>query len=199
VKKPAEKNKHFIRCCHDISAKGMSWGASGNFSMRRDRKNFFITASGSHFARMKPSEIICCSISEASYVGSARPSVEHTMHREVYQARPDIEYIVHVHPLFSVLMISASDVELNYDIIPEARHYLGAPAYVPYLKAGSKKLAHAVRARASKSDIIILKNHGIVALGKTFEEATSRAEAFEFVAQLNYYALVAQLKVPMLK
>lgn len=196
MKTQQDKKKHFIACCREIASKGMSWGASGNCSMRSSRTNFLVTASGSHFARMTSKGIVCCAIEDDSYSGRVCPSVEHTMHRSIYRVRSDIAYIVHVHPLFSVLMASAAGVSLDYDIIPEAKHYLGKVACVPYCKAGSKKLAHAASICAKRSELIVLKNHGIVALGKTFEEALCRAEAFEFVAQLNYYAIAARLKIP---
>jgi L-fuculose-phosphate aldolase len=194
-----KKKKEFISHCKDIAAKQMSWGASGNFSMRFSRTKFLVTASGSHFSRMSSRSIVECSISSDKFCGRIPPSVEHVMHRAVYNQRSDVNYVVHVHPLFSVLMSSATNARIHLSIIPEAGHYLGSVATVPYIKAGTKKLAHAVESKASKADLIILKNHGIVALGKTFEEAICRTEAFEFIAQMNYYAQCAKLKLPQLK
>jgi len=199
MKSLTQKKKEFVACCRQIAAKEMSWGASGNFSMRIDKNKFLITASGSHFGRTSSRTIVQCSIADNTFVGAVRPSVEHTMHRRIYLVRPDTNYIVHVHPLFSVLMISAKNVAINCSVIPEAKHYVGSVAYVPYMTAGTKKLAASVERKAKKADIVVMKNHGIVALGKTFEDALCRAEAFEFIAKLNYYALLVKVKLPKLK
>jgi len=189
--------KEFVKHCKDISAKDMSWGASGNFSMRVDAKRFLVSASGSHFARMTQKNISTCGFKDMSVVGP-RPSVEHNMHRAIYTMRPDVRSIVHVHPLYSVLMISAEDVEMNYDVIPEAGHYLGKVVSVPYIAAGTERLAKAVEKKVRDATIIILKNHGIVALGKDFQAALCAVEAFEFIAKMNYYAHLAKLKLPKL-
>ena len=199
MKSLSQKKKEFISHCREIAEKEMSWGASGNFSMRVDKKKFLVTASGSHFGRMRSGSIAQCRICDDTYLGSICPSVEHNMHRGIYAVRPDVHYIVHVHPLFSVLMISAQNVRMNFNIIPEAEHYLGSIAHVPYIAAGTKKLATAVKKKARNADIIIMKNHGVVALGENFADALCRAEAFEFIAKLNYYALLGKIKLPKLK
>lgn len=190
--------KEFVEDCLEISRKEMSWGASGNFSLRVDQKRFLVTASGSQFARMNENSISTCSIDEKKAYSGPRPSVEHNMHRVIYALRSDVQCIVHVHPLYSVLMISAEKVSLDYAIIPEAEHYLGRVVSIPYLKAGTRDLADAVGKKIKDARIVILKNHGIVALGSSFPDALCAIEAFEFIAKLNYYARLARLKLPKL-
>ena len=192
------RKKNFIACCRDSAGKELSWGASGNFSMRIAPNQFMVTASGSHFSCMRTEHITRCAVDQEKIISGKRPSVEHNMHRAIYAARPDIRYIVHAHPVFSVLMISAENAKIDYTIIPEAEHYLGSIRNVPYIKAGTKKLAHAVGCQAKDASIIILKNHGIVALGEDFYGALCAVEAFEFIAKLNYYARIAKLKIPHL-
>ena len=183
----------FINACTSIAERGLSWGSSGNFSMLLDDGSFLVTASGSQFATMKAEQIARCSVAGEEILSGAKPSVESKLHRAVYQVREDIKYIVHVHPFYSVLMTSAENVNIDLDIIPEAEHYLGRIAFAPYQKAGSQELANVVRQAAKEHDFIVMRNHGVVACGKDFEQIVCALEAFEFVAKLNYHAHAAGL------
>lgn len=190
-----KKYDSFIKHCKEIAQCKLSWGASGNMSMRTGKDECIITATGSHYARMSTKNIARCRISDARVLGLTQPSCEYCMHTSIYKMRPDISYIVHVHPLFSVLMISAEKVKINLHIVPEAEHYLGKVVTVPYYAAGSKELAQAVEKKIKGARLVILKKHGIIALGDKFEQALAAIEAFEFIAQLNYYAHAAHLKL----
>lgn len=194
----ADKKKEFIKHCADIAAKGLSWGASGNMSMRVTKDRFLVTASGSQFSRMHQKAIATCKVRDCSVVGTIKPSVEARMHQGILKQRSDVNCIVHVHPLYSVLMISAKKVTLKWNLIPEAEHYLGNVKTVAYHKAGTLTLANEVAGKASDTALILLKNHGIVALGKTFDDALCVAEACEFIAKLNYHAQLAKMTLPEL-
>jgi L-fuculose-phosphate aldolase len=78
---------------------------------------------------------------------------------------------------------SALDKKLKL-VTPEAEMVVKKIAYVDYFPCGSLELAENVS--KCLEDSIILKNHGIVTLGKDITEAYIKTEVLEEVAQLNY-------------
>ena len=59
-------------------------------------------------------------------------------------------------------------------------------AVLPYLRPGSSELAAEV-GRASRShDCLLLRNHGLIALGDSVSEAVDRAEELEATARLRF-------------
>jgi len=51
---------------------------------------------------------------------------------------------------------------------------------------GTQDLANVVAEQAKNSNLILLENHGIVALGKNLTEAFDKLEVLEFTAQMNF-------------
>ena len=59
-------------------------------------------------------------------------------------------------------------------------------AVLPYFRPGSSELADAIGDAASKHNSILLRNHGLVCLGRTMDEAVDRAEELEETAKLTF-------------
>jgi len=190
--------KEFIEYCDLIGKKNLSWGASGNISLRVDSDSFLMSATGTHFSKMNESGVSICSFSQKESYQGRKPSIEVALHREIFLKRDDVNVIVHVHPFFSVLMISAKNIDIDMNIIPEVEHYLGNVKYVKYLKAGSNELAFETAAQSFDTSLIVLRNHGIIGLAENFDKALAAVEAFEFICKLNYYANVGSMKLEKL-
>jgi ribulose-5-phosphate 4-epimerase/fuculose-1-phosphate aldolase len=73
-------------------------------------------------------------------------------------------------------------------VIPEIPYYIGPVAWVPYLAPGSHQLASAVTSAMKKHDLAILRNHGLVAVGKTFDEVITKAVFFELACKIILHA-----------
>ncbi len=178
--------EEFLNISAVISNKGLSWGASGNISSRISDDAFIVTCSGSHFSLMREEDITLCAISSGEYSGK-RPSMEYKMHKLIYRERKDVKAVIHIHPFYSVFFLTYSEFNIDLDIIPEAKHYLGNLSCVEYAEAGTDKLAVNVMREVKKgADLILLKRHGIVAVGASFKEALARAEAIEFICRLSF-------------
>lgn len=189
------ETSEFLNYCKMTAARELSWGASGNLSLRLGDDSFLITASGSHFAFMDDSEVARCSLSDCSSMSGAKPSVEAALHRAIYESS-DAKCVLHVHPFYSVLSASAVDFALDLDVIPEAGHYLGNVAVIPFESAGSNELAKKAGEAVSKgADFLVLRNHGVVCLGSDFKRILAAVEAYEFIAKLNYFAKAGNVQL----
>jgi ribulose-5-phosphate 4-epimerase/fuculose-1-phosphate aldolase len=57
---------------------------------------------------------------------------------------------------------------------------------VPYFRPGSNELASAVEATASAHHSMLLRNHGLITSGVSWNEAVDRAEELEETAKLYF-------------
>jgi len=98
------------------------------------------------------------------------------MHLEVYRVYSDCSAVVHVHG--TVAPVLAGVVEPYVDL--ELKVYGVIPCYVSEVPPGSKELTEAVRAAvAGGCRAVLLKNHGVVGIGRNLWEALELAEAVE--------------------
>ena len=154
---------HFRACGIRLSRHEMTPANGGNMSQRCP-EGFVITSSGSNLRDIEAHEISLVedwSLEEewVRYSGLERPSSEAMLHGLLYQRLPQAGAVVHAH-----------------DELATARPLAGRlPETVREEPYGTVALARlAAEALASGAEIIVLKNHGYVAIGADLEEATER-------------------------
>lgn len=96
---------------------------------------------------------------------------EMPLHIEIYRARPDVGCVVHIHPFFATLLTSVwrgalRIVNQNTQIFVD-----GLPLFDSSALIRSPEQGRAVAEALGTSRALLLKNHGIVAVGATVEEA----------------------------
>lgn len=69
----------------------------GNVSCRLDSNYFIITPSGRDYLGLKPEDLVKVSIKDCSYSGDIKPSSEKGIHADLYQQRPDMNFVIHTH------------------------------------------------------------------------------------------------------
>lgn len=155
----------------------------GNVSARLSDTQFVITPSGRAYETLTPDDIVVVNIDDCSYEGSIKPSSEKGIHADAYKLRPNVNFVIHTHQVnASVLGATGLDI----DIVPdEYKEFLGE--YIPVADYGmpsTDKLRSAVRQAYTdfpKSNAVMLKHHGAVCLGESFDEAFSIADSLEKV------------------
>ena len=125
-------------------------------------QGFVVTTSGCNLGILEPDElayILDCSLEkeEVRYLGPGKPSSEAILHHLIYLEREDAGAVIHAH-----------DPVATADII--AGELLETAREEPY---GTVALASLARETFSRDqEIIVLKNHGYVAIGPDLNEAT---------------------------
>jgi L-fuculose-phosphate aldolase len=171
--------KEFINICHKLYDRKYIVGSGGNVSIRKENL-IYTTPTGSILGFLKEDDISVVDIDGNVIKGA--PTSEIKMHLNLYKKRKDINAVVHTHSIYSTAFsIIDKKIEL---LTPEAQLFIKEIGYVPYFKAGSVELANEVSKR--NEDVILLKNHGIVCVGKNLIEAYLKTEVMEEIAKLNY-------------
>ena len=133
--------------------------ASGGNLSYRVKRGFIISRSGKSMDRMRPEEFVkVTKLSKDKKTvfcwGSYLPSSEARLHWEIYLARPEIQVIFHEHD-FTTL---------------KAAKKLGLPITKTEEPYGTLALVNSVMEILDKHNFIVLKNHGVLVLGKNFQE-----------------------------
>lgn len=111
------------------------------------------------------------------------------IHGEILKARPEINAVVHAHPRASVVC-SISGLEMKpiiggFDPNAMALGDAGVPVFPRSALIRQKALAHEMIETMGDKSVCILRAHGIVAVGKSVEEATLRAIKLETLAGIT--------------
>lgn len=174
-----------VRAGRILDRRGMIVASEGNLSARLGPDRFLITRRGRRKGEMKTRDLVELSIDGASDPGALDvASSEHRIHRIAYRLRPDAEAVLHAHPV-SLTAFAVRGVVPDLTRFDEARVFVGPIALVEYMPSGSDALADAVGralAGAGRPKLVILANHGALAIGPNVEDALGRLEMAEHLA-----------------
>jgi len=165
-----------------MSRSGLSPGRSGNVSCRWGG-GMLITPTGTAYEDIGLRDVVFVDAKgEVPDKKSRKPSSEWRFHLAAYQARPDMNAVVHTHSLNATVLACA------HKPIP-AFHYMVAVAggndipLVPYDTFGTKALARHVAKGLFHRNACLMANHGQIAIGATLAAALELAREVEVLAE----------------
>ena len=161
--------------------------SGGNISMRVGEDVVAITPSALDKARTRADQVGLIRMDGTNLTPRLKPSIETQMHRSIYAARSDVQAIVHAHPV-TASAFTATSTPINGRLLAESYAILGEIVMAPYARMGTDRLAQLVAEAAKKSDCILMRNHGVVTLGKSLLQAFDRIEVLEAAAQMTLFA-----------
>ncbi len=170
-----------------IYGKGLAPGKSGNISIR-SHDNIAITPSGMSLGYLKSEDIVLVDLDGEIIAGMETPSSELQLHLEIYKRRDDVLGIVHTHSSYATgFAFAGKNIERLEGFGPRTQAFL---KMVDYAQPGSTELAVSVGEGLKEEDVVLLKNHGLVATGKNLFEAALLAEFVEETAKTQFIARV---------
>ena len=117
------------------------------------------------------------------------------MHAAIYQARPDVNAVVHTHQVYaSALALIHAPIPALFD---EQARFLGRRvAIIPYAPSGTGMLKNTIaRHIRDHNNAYILGNHGALCFGEDLERAAHNVEILEKCALAYLLALCTGRKV----
>lgn len=168
-----------VEAARRSAALGLTHGTAGNVSVRIER-GMAISPTGIPAGDLAPSDVALVDLDGAAIDEGRKPSSEWRLHAELYRVRTEFGAIVHTHSPAATAIAC-----LRRDLPPF--HYMIAKAggdsvrCAPYATFGTAELAaHAVAAMEGRR-ACLLAHHGLVAAGRTMDEALAIAEEVEFL------------------
>ena len=154
---------------------GLAVAKSGNLSARIDDENILITGTGTSLGRLKESDIVKVNLSNGKFEGGLNPSSELPLHSLVYKDFP-AKVVIHCHPplINGYFAVAKTLKAMSF----ETKFYLGDIPVIPQ-ETPTVTDPLPVIAALKTNNLVILKNHGTVAIADKFEAALSITEALE--------------------
>lgn len=154
---------------------GLAVAKSGNLSCRLDQENILITATGTSLGDLKPEDIVKININTGFIEGNSKPSSELPLHTLVYKNFP-AKVVIHCHPplINGYFALNDSLKAMSF----ETKFYLGEVPVIAQDTPTVTKPELVIEALRSNS-LVVLKNHGTVAVADKFSDALSITEALE--------------------
>lgn len=173
------------RLAQSLFARGLTFGSSGNISVRLD-DGWLMTPTGSSMGNLDPARISRLDAAGRHIAGDT-PTKEAFLHTAMYEQRPRAQAVVHLHSTHSVAVSCLHDID-HRDVLPPLTAYyvmrIGTLPLIPYFAPGDIALAKAVREMASDHHAVLLANHGPVVAGASLEDAVYATEELEETARL---------------
>ena len=164
--------------------------SSGNISVKCPDGNIAITPSGIIYDVLKPQDIVIMDADANLIEGEYKPSSEKHLHTEIYKARPDVNAVVHTHSRYGIAFAS---VDLAIPVTNIEILAVGGPIPVAdYATPGTPEVGIAAAKYfidRPRLKALLLKNHGMVAIGKNLSDAYQNAYKTETGAEIYHLSL----------
>lgn len=144
--------------------------SGGNVSMRVGKDGILVTPSGMLYTTMVPEDILLVSLDGGIKEGSRRASVDTGALRYIYDHMPEVNAIIHTHqPYATALGLVMDRIPCNVTTLANATR--GAVVVAPYTSAASVEMGVAAVNYLGDKLAVVLRNHGVIAIGKSLRQA----------------------------
>lgn len=175
--------------CNKMWQKGWVAANDGNVSVRIAEDRFICTPTGISKSFITPEKLLIINQKAEIIEGAAdyRPSSEIKMHLRVYQDRPDAGAVVHAHPPVATGFALAQIPLDSYSLIENAIT-IGSVPITPFGTPSTAEVPEAIAPFLNEHDVLLLENHGALAIGSDIITAYYRMETLELVATTTFHA-----------
>ena len=163
----------------------------GNLSLRDpDTGLIYLTPSAMAYHTIETEDVAVVDLEGNMLSGRRKPTIEMGLHLQLYRTRPEINAVIHTHPVQSqVFAVLRRPIP---PIIDEAAQVLGGTVPVAqYALPGTKELAENVGvAMKGRVRACLMANHGAVCVGESMEQAFKVCAVLEMTAEIYQRALM---------
>lgn len=118
-----------------------------------------------------------------------RPSSEIKMHLRCYEKRPDVWSVIHAHPPGATGFAVAHKAMDMYNMIEDVA-VIGSVPLTPYGTPSTAEVPDAIEPYLEEHDVMLLENHGALAVGSDVITAFYRMESLELWAKITINAVI---------
>jgi L-fuculose-phosphate aldolase len=146
----------------------------------------YVKPWGMGFEEVTPESLLAMDL-EGNQVGGGegRLHSEMPLHNEIYRARPDVHCVIHIHPFHATLLSSVWEGSLRI-VNQNTQVFAGGIAFYESSELiRSSEKARGLAQALGLWNAVLMKNHGIVAVGPTVEQALVLAVQLEKAAHTH--------------
>jgi L-ribulose-5-phosphate 4-epimerase len=162
----------------------VAWTA-GNVSQRlEDNSGFVIKPSGVEYDDLTPDSMVICDLDGNPLGGDFSPSSDTATHAYIYRNMPLVGGVVHTHSNYASAW-AATGQSIPCVLTAMADEFGGDIPLGPFAVVGTEEIGRGVVStlEGHRSSAVIMKNHGVFAIGKNAHAAVKSAVMCEDVAK----------------
>jgi len=181
-----------------LVAEGQDDFTRGHISFRLpdDASLFFMKPHSLGLDEITPENILTIGLDGSVVAGTARRHSEVYIHSEIFKARPDVNCVLHTHAPYAVAL-SATGRPLRCYSQPGALFYEALGVYADTINLiRTAEMGAGVAAALGPHRAVLLKNHGVVAVGASMAETVVGAIMLENAALVQLTAEAAGEPAP---
>jgi L-ribulose-5-phosphate 4-epimerase len=188
--------QQIVETCQKLVEKGYLMATGGNVSLRiPGQAAFAVTPSNYDYLKMTATDVCVLDFDLKQIEGELKASVEAAMHGAIYQARGDVNAIIHTHQVYaSALTLIKAPIPALFD---EQARFLGRSVeIIPYAPSGTGMLKKTVAKHVrNQNNAFMMQNHGALVFGHDLERAIHNVEILEKCALAYLLAICSERKV----
>lgn len=188
--KETTPQQDIVTACRVLEIAGQADMVWGHVSIRdAEGRGLWLKGSNLGFDEVQESDVILISLDGEVLEGSAGRHIEYPIHTEIMKARPDVNAIVHTHPLYSVAFAATGRPLLA--LSHEACHFV-PPDIARFLQTGdlirTAQLGVDLAQCLGDRNAVLIPHHGIVTVGSDLGQAVAAATHLERACQIALLA-----------
>lgn len=175
--------------CHKMWQLGWVAANDGNVSVKLEDGTFLATPTGISKSFITPEKLVHIDKDGNVLDGleGYRPSSEIKMHLRCYAEREDVGAVVHAHPPVAT-GYAVANVPLDEYSMIETVIAIGSVPVTPYGTPSTNEVPEAIAPYLGEHDVMLLQNHGALAVGADVLTAYYRMESLELFAKISLNA-----------
>ena len=169
--------------------------SGGNISVRVDKNKVIVTPSGMIYNEMVMNDLITVDLDGNIIEGHRKPSVDTEAILHIYKNLETINSVVHTHQPYATALGLVMD-KIPCSLTTLANATKGAVNVAPYSSAADIDMGIKTVEHIGDSLAVVLKHHGVVAVGDSLKQALYSAIYLEEAAKTLSIALSITDSVP---
>ena len=161
--------------------KDLASGLNGNISVRVDDGRILLTATQTCLGILQEKDILLADLA-GQVLEAGALSTERLLHTEIYRNFPEVKAVIHTHTTYTNAYFLANET-LTPQIF-ESRFYLGEVQAVPQTTPSVTDATPVIGA-LKKNSVTVLKNHGVVAMGKNLFDCFLLIQCLEDAVKID--------------
>ena len=193
----AELRSRVCELNRELPRKGLVTMTSGNMSGRDPGSGHVVVKpSGVAFEDLTPEMMLVVDLQCNTVEGDLKPSTDALTHLHIYRHMPHVNGIVHTHSNYATSFAALGE-PIPAVLTAMADEFGGPIPCAPYCQIGEEQIGRAVVEYIGHCPAILLRNHGVFAVGDTPQAALKAAVMVEDVAKTVHLAMLRGKPIPI--
>lgn len=196
----AAERQSLIDCAFEMRSNALIKGNGGNVSMRVPGAGrggadaFLVTPTAMSYDTMVPGDVVLVDEHGATLDGCRRPTSDMTAILYIFRNMPEVNVVIHTHqPYATALGLVVDELPADFTTVIDELH--AAVHVAPFTRSSDEGMGILTVEHIGDALAVILKHHGVIAVGKSIDQALTAAIYLEESCQAYLAALATGLPI----